>query len=119
MATTRRQYSTSSPPAIVTTRRCGVDRLGAVEARAHRQVLEHGRKPQLAELRALGSHGDQVEFGERLLARAGLEQQHLDAGSRPPLERAAEPDGERGAGIAAADDDDAALGVGWRTGDGG
>ena len=56
-----------------------VDGLDSVEARAHRQVLEYGRQPQLAELRALGPDGDQVELGERLLARAGLEQEHLDA----------------------------------------
>ena len=104
---------------MVTTRRCGVDGLDPVEAGADRQVLEYSRQPQLAELRALGPDGDQVEFGERLLARARLEQEHLDAGSRPPLERASEPDRERRAGVAAADDDDAALRVGWRTGDGG
>ena len=79
VATIRRQYSTSSQPGYGDDPTRRVDRLDSVEARADRQVLEYRRQPQLAELRTLGSDGDQVELGERLLARARLEQEHLDA----------------------------------------
>ena len=88
-----------------------VDGLNPVEARADRQVLEHGRQPELAELRTLGSYRDQVEFRERLLAGVWLDQQDLGVKITPLAQGAAEAHGERRACVPATHDDHSAPGI--------